>query len=138
MTTAAAYSKRIEKPWGYEIVLSPENSQALGKIALTRAGKRWSLQFHDQKEETLALISGRGKIILENEKGELEELEMVPQTGYTIKPMQKHRFIAETECITFEVSTPEIGKTVRLEDDYQRPDETEEIRKLPNRGWNNG
>jgi hypothetical protein len=28
-----------------------------------------------------------------------------------------------------EVSTPEIGTTFRLEDDYQRPDETETLRK---------
>ena len=34
-----------------------------------------------------------------------------------------------------EVSTPEKGKTVRLEDDYGRGDETEEMRQLPNHGW---
>jgi len=34
-----------------------------------------------------------------------------------------------------EVSTPEIGTTFRLEDDYARPDETESVREAPGRGW---
>jgi hypothetical protein len=34
-----------------------------------------------------------------------------------------------TDCDILEVSTPEIGTTFRLEDDFKRPDETEELRK---------
>ena len=41
---------------------------------------------------------------------------------------QRHRLIGITDCDIFEVSTPEIGTTFRLEDDYKRPDETEEMR----------
>ena len=36
-----------------------------------------------------------------------------------------------------EVSTPETGTTYRLEDDYQRVNETEEVRSSSNRGWQN-
>ena len=38
-------------------------------------------------------------------------------------------------AIILEGSTPETGITIRYQDDYNRPDETEEMRKLDNRGW---
>jgi hypothetical protein len=37
--------------------------------------------------------------------------------------------VGVTDCEIFEVSSPEKGVTYRLEDDYKRPDETEEMRK---------
>ena len=33
-------------------------------------------------------------------------------------------------------SVPETGTTFRYQDDYQRPDETENLRQQTNRGWN--
>ena len=50
---------------------------------------------------------------------------------------QRHRLAGITDCDVVEASTPEIGITERLEDDYKRPDETEDMRKLKDRGWNN-
>ena len=48
------------------------------------------------------------------------------------------RLVGITECDVLEVSTPEIGTTYRLEDDYKRPDETEDQRKKERRyGMNN-
>lgn len=129
------YSQKVIKPWGYEIILTPPESPVIGKIAFTNAGQRWSLQYHDKKNETLCLISGECELWLENEKGEIEKIKMEPHVGYQIKPFKKHRFCAIKECISVEFSTPEEGNTVRLEDDYRRPTETEEIRKLTNRGW---
>ena len=34
-----------------------------------------------------------------------------------------------TDAVIFEASTPELGTTHRLEDDYARPDETEQVRR---------
>ncbi len=56
--------------------------------------------------------------------------------GYTIVPFQCHRFEALEDSDIIEVSTAEKGTTFRLEDDYSRSDETEQIRKQPGRGWN--
>jgi len=78
------------------------------------------------------LISGRAKIILNDEEAEME-----PQKGYFIEPGEKHRIQGITDCEIMEASTKEEGTTVRLQDDYQRPDETEKLRKQPNRGWQN-
>jgi len=128
------YVKKIEKPWGYELILTPEESSVTGKILHLDDGKRFSLQYHDKKKETLALISGKALIILEDEKGDLKEIEMEPFKGYFIRPFQKHRCKGITGCDIFEASTEEEGKTVRLEDDYARGTETEEARKKRTEG----
>ncbi|TSC54170.1 MAG: mannose-6-phosphate isomerase [Microgenomates group bacterium LiPW_31] len=129
------FQLKIEKPWGYEIILTPPEPSVTGKIEHVNAGCRCSLQYHDKKQETLILITGKAIIYLEDDRGNLREIEMEPRKGYFIKPFQKHRFKGITDCDIFEASTKEEGNTIRLEDDYSRPTETEEIRKLPNRGW---
>ncbi|PIR79031.1 MAG: cupin [Candidatus Levybacteria bacterium CG10_big_fil_rev_8_21_14_0_10_36_30] len=88
-----------------------------------------SLQAHDQKQESWFIINGRGKVVWENEKGELIETELDAGQGYTCKIGQRHRLVGITDCDIVEVSTPEMGTTWRLEDDYARPDETPEQRK---------
>jgi len=123
----------ITKPWGQEIILTKPDLPYTGKIIKLTAGKKFSLQYHDQKTETLTLTSGQAKITLDNEMSDMKT-----NHGYTIHPNTRHRIEAVTDSIIFEVSTPEIGTTVRLEDDYNRIDETAEIRNLPNRGWQSG
>ena len=123
------YQKRIEKPWGYEIHWVPENLPYMGKILHINAGKRLSLQYHDKKRETWFLINGRAKVVWDNENKELVETELEKGKGYTCSVGQRHRLVGITDCDVVEVSTPEIGTTYRLEDDFSRPDETEELRK---------
>lgn len=135
--TNAPYIKKIEKPWGYELHFVPENLPYMGKVIHITAGKRLSLQVHDKKQESWFLMSGRAKIIWEDTSGNLIETQMRSGHGYSCQLGQKHRLAGITDCDIIEVSTPEIGNTYRLEDDYQRPTETEELRKDPNRGWNN-
>jgi len=114
------YSQKINKPWGYEIVFTPKNLERVGKILYIKKGCRLSLQYHDQKEETLCLFQGKAKIWLEDEKGQIKTLYMKPQMGYTILKGQKHRLEALENSFVFEVSSPEKGTTYRLEDDYRR------------------
>lgn len=127
--TNTSYVKRIEKPWGYELHWVPEGKPYMGKVEHVKAGARMSLQIHDTKQESWFLMSGRAKVIWENDKGELIETELQPGQGYSCHIGQKHRLAGITDCDIIEVSTPEIGTTYRLEDDYKRPDETEEQRK---------
>lgn len=129
------YVTRVEKPWGYEIHWTPSELPYAGKILHVNAGKRLSLQRHDQKRETWFMKEGRAKVVWENQQGELIETELEYGKGYTCAVGQRHRLVGITDCDIIEVSTPEIGVTERLEDDYHRPDETEEVRKQKNRGW---
>jgi len=119
---------RVEKPWGHEIIFTQPDLPYTGKIIFIKAGKKLSLQIHDEKQESCFLVSGDCNLIVENTKGELETVQMKSEKGYTIKKGQKHRYQAITDCQMFEVSTPEIGITHRLEDDYDRPDETQKFR----------
>lgn len=130
--TKAPFLLRVEKPWGYELIFTASNLPYTGKILHINAGKQLSLQIHDTKRETFLLYSGRCNLKIENSIGELEILEMEKNKGYTIQPGQRHRHMAITDCEIFEVSTPEIGITYRLEDDFGRSNETEDERK--NRG----
>ena len=123
------YVKRIEKPWGYELHWVPEDAPYMGKIEHLNAGARMSLQVHDEKRESWLLIKGRAAVIWENSEGELIETELEIGKGYSIDIGQKHRLKGITDCDIIEVSTPELGTTWRLEDDYARPNETPEQRK---------
>ncbi len=123
------YVKRVDKPWGYEIHSVPEGLSYMGKILHIDAGKRLSMQIHDQKQETYWLLDGECDLILENQKGELDTIHMEKGVSYTTMVGQRHRHQAVTDCNVMEASTPEMGTTWRLEDDYKRPDETPEQRK---------
>lgn len=125
------YVKKVEKPWGHEIHFTPDNLPYMGKILHIEAGRRLSLQYHDQKKESWYLLKGRVTMILDG-----AEINMEPGLGYTTSTGQKHRLVGIEDSDILEVSTPEIGNTFRLEDDYSRGTETEEMRKEPNRGWN--
>jgi len=123
------YVKRIEKPWGYEIHWVPEGKPYMGKVLHINAGGKLSLQVHDKKQESWYLLSGRAKVIWDDKFGVLIETELEKGKGYDCEVGQRHRLAGITDCDVIEVSTPEIGTTFRLEDDYKRPDETEELRK---------
>ncbi len=128
----SAYSRRIEKPWGYEIHWVKDDKPYMGKVLHIDEGKRLSLQIHDKKQESWLLISGKAKVIWDNPHGELIETELQEGEGFTTEVGQRHRLFGITNCDIIEVSTPEIGTTYRLEDDYSRPDETEDQRSLRN------
>ncbi len=118
-----AFSRRIPKPWGHEVVLTPSSLPYTGKLLHVLGGCRLSLQVHDQKTETLTLLSGAVNLAIENEFGSLLVFEMQEGIGYTVLPGRKHRLSALSDAVVLEASTPEIGTTFRLDDDYGRPDE---------------
>ncbi|HOX41612.1 MAG TPA: cupin [bacterium] len=128
------FETKIEKPWGHEIVYTPKEAPSVGKILYVKAGKRLSLQYHDEKIETLCLIKGEAIITLSDNTGKIITKEMELEKGYFIQPGQIHRVEAVTDIIFVESSTRETGNTYRLEDDFQRNTETETERQI-NRGW---
>lgn len=125
-----SYVKRIDKPWGYELHWVPADAPYMGKLIHVNSGARLSLQVHDEKTESWFLTSGRGAVLWENSAGELVQTELEKGVGYTTKLGQKHRLIGITDCDIVEVSTPELGTTWRLDDDYARPHETPEQRDI--------
>lgn len=133
--SVTGFSKKIIKPWGEELIYTPDSLDRTGKILSVKKGFRLSFQYHEQKEETLCLFSGSALLWLENHEGEVEKISMSLNHGYTVIVGQKHRIEATENSIILEVSSKETGTTVRVEDDYNRSDETDNIRSKPNRGW---
>jgi mannose-6-phosphate isomerase-like protein (cupin superfamily) len=118
------YVRRVQKPWGWELLWTPRDLPYVGKLLHVNAGHRMSLQVHENKQESWLLISGRAKVSWQNASGEMEECELEPSRGYSCSSGQKHRLAGITECELIEVSTPEVGMTWRLEDDYGRSHES--------------
>ena len=88
---------RVEKPWGYEVIYTPNDAPATGKILHLNAGKRLSLQYHDVKEETLCLVKGRALLTISNPEDKVVEIPMESLKGYHIVPGQVHRITAVTD-----------------------------------------
>lgn len=106
--------KRIEKPWGHELLFAHTKHYA-GKILFIRKGEELSLQYHQQKEESIYLSKGTLEVIFENEKVILN-----PGEALHIPPQKRHRMKALEESEVFEVSTPELDDVIRLKDHYGR------------------
>lgn len=125
-----SYVKRVDKPWGYELHWVAADAPYMGKVIHINKDARLSLQIHDEKQESWLVVQGQAAVIWENDKGELVQTELQPGQGYSTKLGQRHRLVGVTDCDVVEVSTPELGTTWRLEDDYARPHETPEQRDL--------
>jgi len=111
---------KVEKPWGYELHWA-KTDRYVGKVIHVNAGHALSLQYHNQKDETIFLWTG--KLLFEMEiDGRLVGREMHPGESVHITPKTVHRMTAIEESDIFEVSTPELHDVVRLEDRYGRSD----------------
>ena len=109
---------RVEKPWGYELHWA-KTDRYVGKVLHVKAGHALSLQYHNVKDETIYLYSG--KMLFEyEENGKLTKWEMKPGDVYHVTPKTVHRMTAVEDCDVLEVSTPELDDVVRLEDRYGR------------------
>ena len=111
--------RRVEKPWGYELIFAQTDRYA-GKILHVNAGEALSLQYHEEKDETLYLLQGEYELTVE-ERGTMVTRTMTAGGAYRIPPGTKHRMTAGAQgCDILEVSTPELHDVVRLEDRYGR------------------
>ena len=113
---------RVDKPWGYELHWA-KTDRYVGKLIHVNAGHALSLQYHNLKDETIYLQSGR--LLFEIQNGDQRvTYEMKPGERVHISPKTIHRMTAIEDSDIFEVSTPELDDVVRLEDRYGRAQET--------------
>ena len=112
-------SRRVEKPWGYELIWA-HTDQYVGKVLVIETGRRLSLQRHEQKDERILVQSGRLQLELEDDAGVVQTLELGPGEDRHVPTGRIHRYTALERCELIEVSTPELDDVVRLEDDFGR------------------
>jgi mannose-6-phosphate isomerase len=109
---------RVDKPWGYELWWA-RTDKYVGKVIHVNAGHALSLQYHNQKVETILLYSG--KLLFEIQEGErLVGREMLAGERIHVPSGTIHRMTALEDSELFEVSTPEVDDVVRLDDRYGR------------------
>ena len=111
--------RRVEKPWGWELVWA-EAEDYVGKLLFVRAGHALSLQYHEVKDESWLVQEGRARLELGEPGGELEELEIEAGDAFRYRPNTVHRVTAVEDTLILEVSTPHLDDVVRLEDRYGR------------------
>ena len=112
--------RRVEKPWGYELHWA-KTDRYVGKVIHINKGHALSLQYHNLKDETVFVSSG--KLLFEIEvDGKLTGREMLPGEAAHVTPKTVHRMTALEDTDVLEASTPELDDVVRLEDRYGRVD----------------
>jgi len=108
--------KRIDKPWGYEIIWA-HTDDYVGKLLHITSGNRLSRQYHNKKEETVYVLKG---VLLNYDAAGMVQ-RILPGESFHVKPGQIHRFAAmEGNVEVIEVSTNYLDDVVRLADDYKR------------------
>jgi quercetin dioxygenase-like cupin family protein len=115
----------VEKPWGHEVIWA-HTPLYVGKVLHIKAGQALSVQYHEQKDETIFLLRGEmvyrvgevgdaGDVV-----GELKEISLKAGESFRNEPGTVHQMEAVTDCDVLEASTPHLDDVVRLKDRYGR------------------
>ena len=111
--------RRVEKPWGWELVWA-ETEDYAAKLLFVRAGESLSLQYHELKDESWLVQEGRARLELGDVGGDLETIEIAPGDAFRFRPRTVHRVTAIDDTLVIEVSTNHLADVVRLQDAYGR------------------
>lgn len=111
--------KHTDKPWGYEELLS-HNDRYIMKRLFMKKDHCCSLQYHNQKHETIYVLFGTLQILEGDDMEHLELKEYKAGDICIIPPKRIHRMIGWTDVFYLEASTPELDDVVRLHDNYGR------------------
>jgi mannose-6-phosphate isomerase-like protein (cupin superfamily) len=112
--------KKVQKPWGHELIWALSDTYC-GKVLFVKAGAALSLQFHNEKDESWLVQSGRAKLELGDVGQKLLSEEVVGAgAAFRYRPGTVHRVTAIDDTTILEVSTPHLDDIVRLDDLYGR------------------
>jgi mannose-6-phosphate isomerase len=109
----------IEKPWGSEELLEKNDAYVVKRLFM-KQGHRCSLQFHEQKQETVYVLSGVLRILVGPTADSLTDHIYRVGDSLTLIPGMVHRMEAVEDALYLEASTPQLDDVVRISDDYSR------------------
>jgi mannose-6-phosphate isomerase len=119
----------VPKPWGHETIWA-KTPAYVGKILHIKAGEALSVQFHNEKDETVYLLSG--ELVYRVQEGDarkggeaargesMKDVKLQRGEAFRISPGTVHQMEAITDCDILEVSTNHLDDVVRLKDRYGR------------------
>jgi len=107
---------KIEKPWGWEKIIENNGNYVVKKLFMKK-GCQCSLQYHNEKIETIVVLDGTLTIVWDaNKKTFLKPFDVITIYNGTV-----HRMASiQGDCLYLECSTNELDDVVRLEDSYGR------------------
>jgi mannose-6-phosphate isomerase len=112
--------KFVPKPWGHEMIWA-NSDLYVGKLLHIKAGQALSVQYHNQKDETIHLLRGQMTYRVDFRDGRgLVDVPFSEGESYRNMPGLIHQMEAVTDCDVLEASTPHLDDVVRLTDRYGR------------------
>ena len=78
------------------------------------------MQYHEEKDETSFLLSGRLVLSQGDDLDTLDEREIGPGAVWRNEPRLVHTIEALEDTVVVEVSTPELADVIRIGDRYGR------------------
>ena len=111
---------RVDKPWGHEEVFALVEGRYCGKAIHVTAGHALSLQYHERKDEVIAVQSGSARLEVGASEEAMDAFELAPGERVHLPAGVRHRITALTDVVLLEASTTELDDVVRLEDRYGR------------------
>jgi len=107
---------KVEKAWGYELIFAT-NEKYCGKLlCFKKAGNKFSMHFHREKDESWYVMNGEFKLILIDTDNAIQQ-DIILKAGESWRnlPLVPHQLIAlEDNSTIIEVSTPD-----SVEDNYR-------------------
>lgn len=119
--TTAGQTTRVDKPWGYELIVNTGLLQL--KFIHVDRGEECSLQYHEAKDEVIFIVGGDGHVLEWYQHGRSSGSpirHLGGSNGVRIRPGVVHRSVGPLDLI--EVSTYHPDDVVRLSDRYRRAD----------------
>ena len=112
--------RRVEKPWGYELIFA-HTDRYVGKILhVERRARRCRCSTTSSRTRPSTWPRARSSCWWRR-TATWSRPTLRGGESYRIRPFTRHRMIAgENGCDIIEVSTPELDDVVRLEDRYGR------------------
>ena len=113
---------KVEKGWGHENIWVT-NDQYCGKFMHFKEGKKFSMHFHVEKDETWYVMGGRFIVKTIDTKTAEEQVKYLCQGDtWHNPPLLPHQVICVEEGTIIEVSTPD-----SVEDNYRvRPGDSQQ------------
>ncbi len=106
--------EETNKPWGKEELLEINDNYVVKRLTMNK-GHQCSLQYHENKHETIYVLKGNLHLRIGEDWKILQ-----PGDFLAIPPKVIHRMKAvEEDSVYLESSTIELDDVVRLEDDYR-------------------
>lgn len=106
----------VDKAWGRELIFAT-NEKYCGKLLIfDKAGSKFSMHFHKEKDETWYVLSGSFYLeLIETKNASTKTKTLNKGDTWRNLPLEPHRLTAlEDDSVIIEVSTPD-----SVEDNYR-------------------